>query len=169
MPQMTREEALAHFGIKGMRWGVRKSPNSLAKAQSKMDKLDANKAIAGISYQGHYLRKMANKELRKNPKFSYSKLTPQEKKDWQTKGSNKAIRSMATMGIIETALVLTGGSMLVNKALPRPETRVGAQVGVVLLAGQAGRIRVSQINAVRTAQKMDSLRTEIDALKKTQN
>ena len=48
MTQPTREEALAHFGVKGMRWGVRKSETSSASSEPKKRMSNKKKAAIGV-------------------------------------------------------------------------------------------------------------------------
>jgi hypothetical protein len=49
MSEMTRDEALAHFGVKGMKWGVRKENfqrnRALNKASRAKDKADRTAAV----------------------------------------------------------------------------------------------------------------------------
>lgn len=50
MTQPTREEALAHFGVKGMRWGVRNTPSSTStKTSTKKRRSTKKKAAIGVS------------------------------------------------------------------------------------------------------------------------
>ena len=45
MNEKSRDEALAHFGIKGMRWGVRKDEETLSSDVSPVTKEEYNKFL----------------------------------------------------------------------------------------------------------------------------
>ena len=49
MTQPTREEALAHFGVKGMRWGVRNASSNTSPSEPKKRMSNKKKAAIGIS------------------------------------------------------------------------------------------------------------------------
>ena len=49
MTQPTREEALAHFGVKGMRWGVRNASSNTSPSEPKKRMSTKKKAAIGIS------------------------------------------------------------------------------------------------------------------------
>lgn len=94
---LSDEEFLAHFGVKGMRWGVRRSAAQLA-GMSRGDAKKAAKAGAGKEYsedskqaltaltkaKTHGLSSLSNQELqvlnsRLNLEKNYNKLNPPEK------------------------------------------------------------------------------------------
>lgn len=95
METQTLEEVLAHYGVPGMKWGVRRSNKQLAKAakkQAKKDKKegknaseDAKKAKAAadkVKKEG--VKSLSNKELqqlntRLNLEKQYSQLSSSEK------------------------------------------------------------------------------------------
>jgi hypothetical protein len=165
------DEALVHFGVKGMKWGVRKNSISktgqqgnLKKLQKKMDRLDADRAIEGYNYRGWAGKKVYKKMVKKNSKFAFNKLSKAEQVAYLKKIDSKAKRDIALMGAAEVAIILGGGNLLVNKMASSPNARRGAKVSVAILAAQAGRIRVNQIRAVNTAGKMDRLREQIKEL-----
>jgi hypothetical protein len=166
------EDFLAHYGVRGMRWGVRRSePSSasdrrleLAKINQKIGKIDADKALRGYGLRGWAAQKMYNKQIKKNPGFAYKKLSPEEKLAWQRKASRKVTRSVIERGAVEIAAVLGGGTITVSKMLTHPDSRKGAEIGVILLAGQLGAMRVSELNAIRTGNKLERLQARRDAL-----
>jgi len=45
MSEISYEDALAHFGVKGMKWGVRKEQHALNKASRKRDRQQREQAI----------------------------------------------------------------------------------------------------------------------------
>ncbi len=49
MTQPTREEALAHFGVKGMRWGVRNTTSSTSPSEPKKRMSTKKKVAIGVS------------------------------------------------------------------------------------------------------------------------
>lgn len=74
------DEVLAHYGVKGMHWGVRRSEAQLAKSSKSTDSEDATTAKAAASKaKSHGTDSLSNKELqslvnRMNLEQQYSKL-----------------------------------------------------------------------------------------------
>jgi hypothetical protein len=165
------DDFLAHHGVKGMHWGVRKSPEQqkraeLQKINRKINRLNPDNVQTGLDVQGFGISKQYKKEVRKNPNFTFGKLSPAEKKAYEDKANSRARRAVVTRGAIEVAVILAGGNIAVNKLAQSPSSRQGAKIAVLLLAGQAGYIRLQQLGALHHVIKAEKLRDRRDALTK---
>ena len=174
----TQEEIdafLAHHGVKGMHWGVRKPEREttnvdrkreISKINKKLDKGDANRIVEGAGLKGFAVKKQFEKETKKNPDFSYQKLSPAQKAEYQRKASRKITRRLVIQGSAETAAILVTGNVALNHVHGHPETINGARLATVLLAGKVGYSRVQQIRSVHESDKHDDLITRRDQLVK---
>lgn len=154
------DDVLSHHGVKGMHWGQRKLSSlppkqQLDALQNQRNKMDMNKALAGYNLRGYQIKKMYKREIKKNPDFTFNKLSPEAKQAWLKKGSNRAIRRTATEGAISAAILLGVGNYAVSKVHVSPSASKGARISVALLAGNVGRMTMSQISAIKTADKLD--------------
>lgn len=79
---MNEEELLLHFGVKGMKWGVRRARNSVGSVTRKFkdahDKADASKNA----------RRTASQERQNNSKFGQAHLKANAKKDARREKQN---------------------------------------------------------------------------------
>jgi hypothetical protein len=103
----TLEDVLAHYGIKGMKWGVRRSDRELRRARrqktSGPPSEDAKRASAAASKaKAGGISTLSNQELqqlnnRLNLEQQYNRLTTSEKKK-KNAGSKFAQEFIANMG-----------------------------------------------------------------------
>jgi hypothetical protein len=163
---------LAHFGVKGMHWGVRRDlPSSggkqaeLADINRQIQKLNSERIITGEELRGWALKKNYKRQIRKNPNFKVGKLSPEEKDKYHQKATNKATRALLIRGVFETSVVL-GGAVAIGRTGLSPEATRGAQISTILLAGKMGSTRANEIRAVRTAEKFRKLDNRRDVLLK---
>lgn len=157
-----------------MKWGEHvfgrdetpSNPRSeLAKVQRQISKLDSDKIVTGEELRGWALQKQAKKAVRRDPSFTYGKLSPAEKAAYQHKATVRVTRSLVARGIFETSVVLAG-AYGVGKAPLAENAKRGAQISAILLAGKVGTTRVQEIRAVRTADKFNRFDTRRDELRK---
>lgn len=110
---MTYDASLQHYGIKGMRWGVRRSQKQLAKASSAPDSEDVvNKkaAAAKVSSTGS-TDSLSNKELqdlvtRMNLEQQFSRLSTGQNGSAQKKGESFAKSILKETGKKQVAGVI---------------------------------------------------------------
>jgi hypothetical protein len=168
------EDELAHFGVKGMRWGQRQADRPMTQQEKtarlkqldrKMDRLDMNKALAGIGFIGSESQKMTKKRLKKDANFTFKSLSNDEKVAWRNKSSAKAQRRAVRQGAFATGVLLGGGLLAVSKLTLAPQTMQGAQVSVALLSTIPLRSSISNISSIRTADKRQKILDERDELK----
>lgn len=169
------DDFIEHFGRKGMHWGehiftsggqtpAQSRTKELAKVNRKIDKIDADKAVAGYALRGWAAQKKYNKVIKKDPGFAFKKLTPEEKTKWERQASRRVTRSVMTRGALEVGLVLGGGHYVNSKIPASRNTKAGTEVALILLAGQMGAMRVSELNAIRVSNKLDELQGQRKAL-----
>lgn len=167
---MELDEFLVHHGVKGMHWGVRRDTHSVtpapgsraarsevAKINKQLGKIDAQKYVDGESLQGWALRKQYNKAVKKNPEFKFGSLSEEEKIAYRRKASRTVTRSVVTRGALEVATVLAVGTFGVSKVKAHTDTKIGAEIAVILLAGQVGKTRLGQLSENHTANKVNEL------------
>lgn len=161
------EALLEHFGVKGMRWGVRKQPprpptrnQQIQSLTRKIDRVGAETYVQGQQLRGWALKKQYKKEIKKNPKFSYKKLSPEDQVRYQEKAARKVNRATALRGAGAAAGILGGSLMLSNAARLSPVGRLGVLVTASMLAGNVGLTSIQEINAVNKSMKFDEWQRE---------
>jgi hypothetical protein len=161
-------EDLAHFGVKGMKWGVRKpqtpqeqQSRELAKAIQKRDAIDGQKAFDGYGLRGWGAKKIYKRQVRKNPHFALNKLTKEETVAYNKAATRRAARSVMLRGSVEVAAILAGGGFLIKNSGVNSQAQTGAAIATVLLAGQVGAQRVGQLRSLRAANQLDARRQRV--------
>lgn len=169
------EEFLMHHGVKGMHWGVHRTRTAeqvrnreLAKINRQTGRLNMDKVVEGLQLTGHFKLKQYNKAVKKDPGFTYKKLSPEAQKAYDAKARRKAYASVSAIGLGEMALVLGVGNLALNHVKGRPETINGARLATVLLAGKVGYMRASQLRAIHLSEKFTKLDTRRDQIYKEQ-
>lgn len=156
---MAEEEAIEHFGVKGMRWGVHKKPLTQEKARKKLDKLDSNLALEGYSLQAHGSKaanRYAKKKYGKN--YDFKKLTTPQKKDLNRIARKSARRKVLAAGAFNASLMLgttLGGIKLMNLD---PEIARGGKITAGLMTANVGRTTIHQLRALKATEKLEELR-----------
>jgi hypothetical protein len=161
------DEALLHFGVKGMQWGVRKErtpAQKIDKLTKKIEKIDANVALEGISLRGWSARKQFNRAAKKDPKFKYKNLTPEQKRSYDKRVNRRVKRSVLMRGAAEAAIVLGGTYGLTRAVRASPQATTGAVVSGAILAGNVGSMRIQQLRAINKSIKFEKLQEERRAL-----
>jgi hypothetical protein len=142
---MTHEQALAHFGIKGMHWGQRKAvtpAQRIRQIQVEKDKFSGQRIVDGAGLKGWAINKGS-----KHP-------------------TARAITSVSLRGAFEVGVILGGGKLLLDHVSASPKAKQGAAIGIAMLAGQVGLTRINQIRDVRQFNAHDKLIKEEAALRK---
>jgi len=160
---------LVHFGVKGMKWGVRKSkPTSsterLRELNRKANRLNAETLIVGENQLGAAFRKQYNKAMKKNPNFDFNALTPKQQAAYRAKGHRRAYRRTLIVGAVEASAIIAGGNLAIRQFKLRPQSVQGAKASVLVLAGKSGAMRVSELHAIRTTIKFRELNAERNRL-----
>lgn len=120
------DDFLAHFGIKGMKWGQRKSESSAPDTRTDLQKYkDVEKEFPLHNNRGsweggllrqHYAKKVLDKERRKDESFDFNKIDGERRRDLQQKIQRKAMTDLAlrTTGEAAAAVVIgkVGGAKL---------------------------------------------------------
>lgn len=157
------DEALVHFGVKGMKWGVRKERTPAQEIQrltKKINRIDADSFIEGESLRGWALRKQYKKAVRKDPKFKVNKLSLDDQIKYHRKATRRVKRSVALRGAAEVATILGGTYGLTKVTKTSAQGRAGVLISSALLAGQVGSMRVEQIHQISLADKMNKLQRQ---------
>jgi hypothetical protein len=170
------EEFIAHFGVKGMRWGVRKSQLSstevrnseIARISKRIPKYNTEKGLrvaAGYQLRERGLAKQSAKSLKRNPSFTYKELSPEQKAAFQRKASNAVTRSVMLKGAAQVAALLAGGPIVGANVGRSVEGATAGAIVSVLLAGKLGKTRVSELRSIHAATKSDERKLKIEKLR----
>lgn len=132
--------SLAHFGVKGMKWGVRRTPAQLDSASS--DVVEVTAAKAKISSNRGSTAPLSNKELqsvvtRMNLEQQYSRLTTTPSTAAKIKKGAKAVGGAATGAL---AIGVT-----VNRAMQFAASPAGRVLSSAIATKGPGGQRVSKI------------------------
>jgi hypothetical protein len=120
---------LAHYGIKGMRWGVRRTDAQLHAGTSE-DAIRANEIRAKVHSQG--LSSLSNQEMqhlvqRMNLEQQYSRITYQPSKIARGKAQvDTMLQTANTVNSVIKFVKSPAGQLLMDKAFPnanRPQHR----------------------------------------------
>jgi hypothetical protein len=159
-----------HSGVKGMHWGVRKTPQTNAQQRAVLEKkimrINGQTAVSGYELRGSVLQKQYKRNIKKNPNWSYGKLSPEARAEYTHKADVKMTRKVIAAGVVETSAVLGGGALAYTHLKGSEATRQGAAISAILLAGKVGQMRISQVHQLHTAGKLDRLHAERDRLRK---
>jgi hypothetical protein len=167
------DEFLAHFGVKGMHWGVSKTTEPATKTElksqidkinAKLEKGDGSKVISGYSLKGWAGAKQYKKAVKKNPDFSYAKLSPEQKRAYDKKSYNMAERAVVGRVAVESLLILGGGN-LVSNHIQTKNLGTARKVTLLILATNSA-VRVSQLNSLHNAEKTENLQNQRRDLQK---
>jgi hypothetical protein len=161
------DEAMLHFGVKGMKWGTtreRTPSQQIQKINKKISKTDSTAYLNGTSLIGYQSAKMHRKALRKNPDFKVKKLSKAEQDAWAAKAARKSNRASARNGAVAVGVILAGTYGLTRLGRPSPNATKGAMIAGAMLAGQIGFSSVQEIRSVKLAQKVDKLKEQRDKL-----
>lgn len=157
------DEALEHFGVKGMKWGThreRTPEQQIKKINKKINKVDVDSYLSGRSLVGFQSQKMHKKALRKNPNFNVKKLSKAEETAWADKAARKSKRASARNGALAVGVILGGTYGLTRVGRPTPTATRGAMISGAILAGQVGFLSIKEIHSVTVAKKIDKLKEE---------
>jgi hypothetical protein len=157
------DEALEHFGVKGMKWGThreRTPAQQIKKINKKINKVDSEQYLNGLGLIGFQSQKMHKKALRKNPDFNVKKLSKEEETAWAEKAARKSKRASARNGAVAVAVILGGTYGLTRLGRPTPTATKGALISGAILAGQVGLMSVKEIHSVTIANKVNKLKEE---------
>lgn len=157
------EDFLAHYGVKGMRWGVRKS-----NAQRKIDRLNTDSAIAGYGYRGHYAQKKAKRYAKKIGKDEFTrkdfaKLSKKDQIKYERSIKRAAYSGIVGRGFVEAALVGGGGTLLVKGLKVNKKDAQILKVGGTYVMGHIAVGRTLQAKAIRDSYRLDRLREELNS------
>ena len=134
---------LQHFGVKGMKWGVRRSENPLKskemKKQINQEAKNLNRALYGTSYNS-----------RKNVVAIRKSI---DAKDRKTPGYKKAVRNRAAKKRLGLTAIANLGGYAVAREYLMPGSTLSLAKSVVKASASATKSGASYISAVRNGRK----------------
>lgn len=131
------EAFLEHFGVKGMKWGVRKTRPSnvdskvarIAKIDKKTSRMNASRIMDGAGIVGYY----QSRKIGGNSKRPYT---------------NARVRLILRTGV-EAAAAITAVNYGLNRVQGSPQQIAGAKISLAALGAQQGLWpRVNQIHNI---------------------
>lgn len=167
---------LQHFGVKGMHWGQRKTPDQMTTSEKaarikqlnkKMDRLDMDAAITGIGVRGYYASKMHEKALKKDPGLADRKpirRKGQELADFNRTLTRKARNGVLLRGVPQLGLIVAGGAIGISKLAKTPRAVQGGKAMTALLAINGAKIMYADLHGINTADKRERILAEISEL-----
>jgi hypothetical protein len=166
------DDFLQHFGVKGMHWGVRResapptNAQQRASLEKKISRINGQTAVSGYELRGSVLAKQYKRNIKKDPNWSYGKLSPEKRAEYTRKADAKVTRKVIALGVLETSAILGGGALAYTHIKGSDASRQGAAIGAILLAGKVGQMRISQVHQIYVAGKLDELQAERAKLRK---
>lgn len=172
---------LIHYGVKGMKWGVRKdrlkNVDSMTYAQKQarikklhkeLEKMDAELGIAGAGLRGHYGKKLTKKDLKKNPNYDWRKESPEKRIELSRQVTRKAVRgTMLRHGAaIAAGLVASNQAKRISLSNPKDAEilRAGAKYAGLAFSANAAVTGVQSIRAIRQEGREYDIRVELTKL-----
>lgn len=162
---------LAHFGVKGMKWGVhstatpaQQEAKRVLKLQKKLRRIDSNKALNGLGLRSTSAVRYNKKLRKKDPEFGNKKFSYDEAKKYNRTVTRKAVNSVLLRGIPQVALILAGGNLAVGRLKASPQTIKGGRIGVAIIATQAASIMYSDISSISQSHRLESYQNELRKL-----
>lgn len=154
------EEFLEHIGVKGMKWGFRRSP------AKRLEKMNSNAAVTGYGLRGYAAQKVHKKYLKKNNLSAFTnkdfdKLPEKERKRYDAKIKRKAYSIIIGRAIVEPLIIGGAGAIAIKKLNVDPKTKDILKQGFIGFTGISTTVRATEVKAIRDSYKMDKLRKEV--------
>lgn len=152
----TVDDFLAHYGVPGMKWGQRQTPQQrLAVVRRKQDRTNAKAALEGDSLRAYYRQKKVGKSEAKDPGFKYAKLNKEQKAIYERGVTKMAYRDLAARGVIDVGLGVAIGKIGGQKLFGLNSKNSNMAAG--LIVGAATLRRVGEIREVVAAERSRKL------------
>lgn len=129
------KDELKHYGVRGMKWGVRKTPNEIKKERSKHSlKFKGPQCQGAVNSDKKPSRKSNTFNTSKNSKIGPKGYPSNEAVKKKTSGKQKTARLLATVGGVVIANRVSTRMTLHGVPFMNPATRLVATV----VAGKMG-------------------------------
>lgn len=159
------DDFLAHYGVKGMRWGHSKTPQErLSVVRRKQSKTNSDVAFQGDMLRAHYRQKKDKQSLKKDPNFKYGNLSKEQKAVYERGVTKMAYRDLAARGVVDIALGVAIGKVGGQKLFGLNSQNSTMAAG--LIAGTATLRRIGEVREVVAAERSRQLINEADKLER---
>lgn len=129
------KDELKHYGVRGMKWGVRKTPNEIKKKRSKhSSKFKGPSARGAVNSDKKSSRKSNAFNTSKNSKIGPKGYPANEAVKKKTSGKQKAERLLTTVAGVVIANSITSDMALLGVPYMNSATRLAASI----LGGKMG-------------------------------
>lgn len=172
---ITVDSFLEHYGVKGMKWGVRKAASSLAGDKKKLIRTaqvglagvavakaakpfvtrDATNTVQGYGIRGYNARKIDNKLQKQGKAKSTKQLTPQEAKKLDRRIKRRTYADLVARGTVETGVILGARKVAMNALKSDPKTAQMIDVGAKFMTTAVVLGRATQLKGVSDSYALD--------------
>lgn len=166
---------LAHFGVRGMKWGQRKKRGTLSakervdkigKLERKLDRINGYRALQGDLNRswGEKRSKANRREFGKVDQKKFGKMTLDEKRRFESRGAAVSRAHILARGSLAVGAIVGGGLLLTNRLSSSASQIASGRRAVGAIGAVMGMKIASDLRDVSVAQRREDYRYQIAEL-----